>query len=140
MTNTQINNAKAWRRYSHRERSKQLHDQQLREIGKVDYTAIIDAAEEWLIARSIMFQARVKSGFRKNDNCWLPAHPDIEYYCSSMDTAYSKLHAICSITHVDMDAAIKTAKVRLHAAEVGREASSLFWEEHRVVAALLSLS
>lgn len=104
----------AWKNYLTRQNERDDAKQKMLLFGEIDYSEIINAAEDWLYYRDAMFQARVKNGFRKGDECWLPSYPDVDFYCTKMDAAYDKLSAICSLTHVSIDAAIKAAKVRTH--------------------------
>lgn len=118
MTNTTIYSSRstlaAWKNYTNRQTAR--HDAMLnrRLFGEVNYTTIIDVAEDYLFYCDKLYTLRVKHGFRKNDNVWLPSYPDIARAYDQQNAAYEKLSTICELTHTNINAAIKAAKVRWH--------------------------
>lgn len=145
MTNTKINTVSrstrhAWVAYWTRQKAAATADNERRSFGDVNYVMIIDIAEEWLYAKDSLYRARVEEGFGRYDNVWLPSHPTIARCCDDADAAYSKLHTVCQLTHVNIDAAIKAAKVRIRSAQVNRRLSDLNFDSKTCLDALMRLA
>lgn len=104
----------AWKNYYKRQAADSEAQLARALFGTVNYTMIIDVAEDWLFYSDQLYSLRVKHGFRKNDNCWLPSYPDIARAYDQQNAAYEKLSTICELTHTNINAAIKAAKVRWH--------------------------
>lgn len=116
---TQRATAHAWRAYFKRHETKKA--------AGIHYSMIIDAAEEYLFDRAYMFACRTKHGYTKYMECFVDRYPDIKWACNQMDLSKARLEAMCVLVGVDINAAIRIAKLRIHNYETMRDLTQALW-------------
>ena len=111
MNTTYTTTRSAWDRYYTRQAAK---DHTF--APSIDYSAVIAAAEDYILSMADMYEQRVKNGYRAGDECYVNSkrNANILQAWRNMDENRNVLWTLCNATGIPVDAAIRAARAMLN--------------------------